>query len=181
MVVWFIVIVVCYIFIWMVTGTIESISVSALGLMGISAATGLGAEAVNAAKRNEARTGDGAKIINLKSHLSSVEKSLTSYPNDVALQDEKEAIKREIRALKNKVQPRTQGFWKDIFCDVNGLSFHRLQMFVWTVVLLIIFVITVYRNLAMPEFSATLLALMGISGGTYIGFKFPEERPVPKP
>jgi len=28
-------------------------------------------------------------------------------------------------------------------------------------------------DLTMPEFSATMLALMGISSGTYIGFKLP--------
>jgi len=28
----------------------------------------------------------------------------------------------------------------------------------------------------MPEFSTTLLGLMGLSAGTYIGFKFPEQK-----
>jgi len=28
----------------------------------------------------------------------------------------------------------------------------------------------------MPEFDNTLLALMGISSGTYLGFKIPEQR-----
>ncbi len=27
----------------------------------------------------------------------------------------------------------------------------------------------------MPEFSATLLAMLGISAGTYLGFKIPEK------
>ncbi len=34
----------------------------------------------------------------------------------------------------------------------------------------------VYNELAMPEFSATLLGLLGISAGTYVGFKLPETR-----
>jgi hypothetical protein len=29
-------------------------------------------------------------------------------------------------------------------------------------------------DLAMPEFSATLLGLMGLSAGTYVGLKIPE-------
>jgi len=45
-----------------------------------------------------------------------------------------------------------------------------------TIVLGIIFVSSVYNNLSMPEFSTTLLGLMGISSGTYIGFKFPEKK-----
>ena len=44
-------------------------------------------------------------------------------------------------------------------------------MFVWTLVLGVIFVASVYNDLSMPEFSATLLGLMGISSGTYLGVK----------
>jgi hypothetical protein len=47
-------------------------------------------------------------------------------------------------------------------------------MAAWTLILAIVFVISVWNNLAMPDFGATLLGLMGISSGTYIGFKFPE-------
>jgi hypothetical protein len=38
------------------------------------------------------------------------------------------------------------------------------------------FVAGVYNSLAMPEFSTTLLALLGISAGTYLSFKFPERQ-----
>ncbi|HEX9459334.1 MAG TPA: hypothetical protein VGA84_09330 [Thermoanaerobaculia bacterium] len=44
---------------------------------------------------------------------------------------------------------------------------------VWTLVLGGVFLISVLWDLTMPEFSATMLALMGISSGTYIGFKLP--------
>ena len=54
------------------------------------------------------------------------------------------------------------------------VSFHRFQIFVWTIVLGIMFVANVYDQLAMPQFSATLLGLLGISAGTYVGFKIPE-------
>jgi hypothetical protein len=36
--------------------------------------------------------------------------------------------------------------------------------------------VSVYKDLAMPEFSATLLGLMGLSSGTYLGFKVPEKK-----
>jgi hypothetical protein len=49
-------------------------------------------------------------------------------------------------------------------------------MFVWTLVLGVIFCVSVYNSLEMPEFSATLLGLMGISSGTYLGFKVPEKQ-----
>ena len=60
--------------------------------------------------------------------------------------------------------------------DASGYSFHRFQIFAWTIVLGIIFVSSVYNNLTMPEFSTALLGLMGLSSGTYIGFKFPEKK-----
>src|SRR5436309_9407204 len=62
----------------------------------------------------------------------------------------------------------SRGFLTDLLSDDDGISFHRFQMFVWTLVLGVIFVASVYKNLSMPEFSTTLLGLMGISSGTYV-------------
>jgi hypothetical protein len=47
-------------------------------------------------------------------------------------------------------------------------------MVAWTLVLGVLFIRSVWDRLAMPEFSGTLLALLGLSAGTYIGFKIPE-------
>ena len=70
----------------------------------------------------------------------------------------------------------SESFFKDILTDANGITLHRFQIVIWTVVLGALFVYGVYRELAMPEFSGTLLALMGISSGTYLGFKIPERQ-----
>jgi hypothetical protein len=68
------------------------------------------------------------------------------------------------------------GFWNDLLSDENGVSFHRFQIIVWTLVLTVIFVYRVMVHLTMPDFDAQLLGLMGISSGTYLGFKFPEKQ-----
>jgi len=71
--------------------------------------------------------------------------------------------------------PRSsKGFVKDLVTesDVQGVSFHRFQMIMWTLVMGIIFVSEVLTRLAMPKFDRTLLGLMGISSFTYLGFKF---------
>jgi hypothetical protein len=52
---------------------------------------------------------------------------------------------------------------------------HRLQILVWTLAVGVYFAIYVIRNLQMPELDDKILTLMGISSGTYIGFKFPEK------
>jgi hypothetical protein len=68
----------------------------------------------------------------------------------------------------------TEGFIRDLISDDRGVvALDRLQVVVWTLVLGGIFLTAVFWDLTMPEFSATMLALMGISSGTYIGFKLP--------
>jgi hypothetical protein len=77
--------------------------------------------------------------------------------------------------LFNPAYLTSNGFWKDICDDGNGLSFHRFQVVIWTLVLGAIFVQNVAEVMSMPEFSDTLLTLLGISNGMYIGFKIPEK------
>ena len=75
--------------------------------------------------------------------------------------------------------PPSKNWLIDVLTDINGISLHRFQILIWTIVLVSIFLFEVWKYLAMPEFSTTLLGLMGISSGTYIGFKFPEQNPQP--
>ena len=70
--------------------------------------------------------------------------------------------------------PAWKGTMSDLLAENAVFSFQRFQIFVWTIVLGIMFVANVYNELAMPQFSATLLGLLGISAGTYVGFKIPE-------
>jgi hypothetical protein len=92
---------------------------------------------------------------------------------------EKEAQLSDIRkkvadAASALSKPVSEGFIKDLLTDANGISFHRFQMLAWTIILGFVFCLEVYKTLRMPEFSTTLLSLMGISAGTYLGFKIPE-------
>ncbi len=65
-------------------------------------------------------------------------------------------------------------FIYDILSDGHGLCFHRFQMAGWTLVLAVVFLYTVFTELRMPEFDSSILLLMGISSGTYLGYKIPE-------
>jgi len=82
-----------------------------------------------------------------------------------------------LRAYEDKTRPYvSQGWLKDVTTDSNGPTVHRIQVLCWTIALGLVFVVGVYRDLAMPaNFSATLLALMGISSAGYVGFKWPEK------
>lgn len=103
------------------------------------------------------------------------------------LETELRTLEAQLPSLKEnstvaKVQSlavQKQNLFTDLFADGSGWSFHRVQMGVWTLVLIFVFVGKVFENLALPDFDVTLLALMGISSGTYLGFKLPEQQPSP--
>jgi hypothetical protein len=54
------------------------------------------------------------------------------------------------------------------------ISLHRIQLVIWTLILVMLFIVDLYENIRFPEVPEGLLVLLGISGGTYLGFKFPE-------
>lgn len=79
--------------------------------------------------------------------------------------------------LATTAASETKGhWWLDILSDDHGVNFHRFQMATWTLVLGVIFVHEVYAGLAMPVFDNTLLGLLGISSGTYLGLKTTGEK-----
>lgn len=78
------------------------------------------------------------------------------------------------------VPQRSAGFFKDVISDNYTISLFRFQNFAWTLVLIIVFIHCVFVYLKMPEFDTTLLLLMGISSGTYLGAKVTEKPEAPK-
>jgi hypothetical protein len=78
------------------------------------------------------------------------------------------------QALNPSPEGKTKGFMTDILSDESGVSIHRLQMFVFTLVIGLIFCHDVLVIFEMPDFDSNLLMLMGISSGTYAGFKVTE-------
>ena len=123
---WFVLVLAAFVFLWMMTGEVDTLTESVLALLGVSAATGVVAWMI-----------DSARVAG-------------TAPS--------------------------RGFLNDILSDGAGLAIHRVQAAAWTLVLGVIFCVTVYQTLFMPQFSFTLIGLMGISAGTYVGFKFPEAR-----
>ena len=71
----------------------------------------------------------------------------------------------------------SDGFIKDILSDKEGVSIHRLQNVLWTVIVGIIYIHYVATNRSLPDdtvLTDNLLILMGISTGAYIGLKTAE-------
>jgi hypothetical protein len=194
---WFFLIYSSYVTIWLITDALDTITASLLALMGISAGTALGEALIDTskdtAKENQLQDLTAEKVA-LEQSVSQVESdidAMTTAPTTTADQSNREALTRQLTDSRTRIGQIDQqvrsltsqasatvsgGFLRDILSDSSGYSFHRFQIFAWTIVLGIIFVSSVYNNLTMPEFSTTLLGLMGLSAGTYIGFKFPEQK-----
>ena len=73
-----------------------------------------------------------------------------------------------------KLTNQSEWWFIDIVSDANGVSFHRFQLFAWTVILGGVFILATYRELNMPVFDTTLMGLLGLSAATYLGLKIPE-------
>jgi hypothetical protein len=195
---WFFLIYVSYLVIWLITNALDTITASLLGLMGISAGTALseamidsGKDTAQSAQLQELtaeREAIEQKISGLQAQIDNLNALTSPTAESLASRDSLNQQLQEVRTRLAQVNDQSQAltrpdstnasvsFIRDILSDSSGYSFHRFQIFAWTIVLGIIFVSAVYNSLNMPDFSPTLLGLMGISSGTYIGFKFPEKK-----
>src|SRR5438270_7346997 len=200
---WFFLVIASYFFLWIVTCDMNTLNTSVLGLVGISAGTALGSAFVDASKPISADSSGNQPIVDvtrphlevmaeLKKLRADTQKELEALqkaralisPSDKHALDDNERQQNELRKRLANYRwqsayfawPTWRGVMYDLLAENNQISFHRFQIFVWTLILGIIFVVNVYNELAMPEFSATLLGLLGVSAGTYIGFKLPESK-----
>lgn len=190
---WFFLVLSSYLILWILTGKTSEITSSVLILMGISSATALGATAIDTNKLNVLK----GKVDRTKQEVKPIDERINETKKILDDQSvaksvsEKEELLSNLQKLKTKkeemietqnTQPTflagriSKSFFEDVLSDNTGFSFHRFQILAWTLVLGIIFIKGVLSDLQMPEFDDTTLALMGISSGTYIGFKFPEQQ-----
>jgi len=173
---WFFIVFGSFVFIYLITGDYNTITEQALILIGLGTGTALGAFMINASKRDTAN----AQLNTLRPQEAELTAQVGQLTDPVALAENRaklvELRKQIAEAESGLTKPVSEGFKNDILTDVNGITLHRFQMAVWTIAVGLMFLVGVYRSLAMPEFSTTLLALMGISAGTYLGFKIPERQ-----
>lgn len=170
MALWTVGVITAFLLIWTVTGDYDAPTASVLGLMGVGAATSLASLLVDQGKRDTRRELEAKKPI--------VEKQKND--TTAALVDRRRAEedigKIEIQLARTAPLPQAESDGlRDLITDgAGGVTLPRLQMTLWTFVLFVIFVSEVWGRLQMPAFSPALLALMGLSGSTYVGFKTTE-------
>ncbi|WP_425219050.1 hypothetical protein [Ralstonia solanacearum] len=80
-----------------------------------------------------------------------------------------------IADTQQTTSPAHVSFFWDLTTDKNGPTLHRFQMLAMTVILGVVFIVNTVKRDALPlDFDGTTLGLLGISAGTYLGFKIPE-------
>jgi hypothetical protein len=192
---WFVLVFVCLVFLWALLWDHNTMTESALTLMGIAAATGLGAVAANTTNADALKSADQAlraagfnsrhdtetlisKLAGKKQERQQLQAAVP--PNDAQIAALDGEI-QQLQACKSVYDAQTanytsDGFLRDLITDRDGdHTLYRVQIVAWTVVLGLVFLVGVYRDVSMPNFSNILLTLMAISGGSYVGFKFPAQ------
>jgi hypothetical protein len=185
---WFFVIIGAFLFIVTTTGEVNAaLNGTALTLLGIGAATAGGAAVVSASKAGEKQKAEQQvqqQVDQQAQQVAAAQAQADAAPANAALQTQLQTANQQLAAKTNLLQrvatvDQNEHFLTDILSDADGISIHRFQMVVWTLVLSFIFAKAVYDNMAMPDFDATLLGLQGISAATFVGLKMAEPA-VPK-
>ena len=190
---WFFLVICAFYFLWLITGRgdNDTINSTILILIGISTGTALGSAI---ASKDEAETADAKKNAVKYAYPNQIKDAKTALaaakadrkridPKDTAgIAAKNTDIKKQMEIvadleadLKDWRKENRGELLLDLLSEDEGegrvITFHRFQIVVWTLVLGVVFVSEVLTNLAMPVFDTTLLTLMGISSGTYLGFK----------
>lgn len=185
---WFFLVLASYLLIGLVTGDYSSsITGTSLVLLGIAAGTTISSVLVdiskdtsgNAAKEKAARARICAELGVLEGEIAKFNATTADANKAAENQNRVEELTNKQSQL-HKLTRESEGFFKDVLSDANGVSLHRFQIAAWTLVLGIVFVMQVFRDLSMPQFDDTLLGLMGLSAATFVAMKTTEPV-VPKP
>jgi hypothetical protein len=189
---WFFIISGSYIFLWIVTGDYKTLTSQELLLLSISSVTGLGAYLIADKTDSTVARPRGSDILTqeemdldtaaeLQARAASESQKTAGLTGADALRSQQRVAEFKRRAAYYKAGwgARLWRSFNDLTSEANDgrPSFHRFQMIGWNLAFGVIFVRAVYYKLAMPEFSNDQLLLMGISNGTYLGFKWSVSKP----
>ena len=133
-------------------------------LMGIGIGTALGAAVIEQTKSKTDQT--PSDQLSTLDEFKSVLKQLDDLPPG-------SPVPASLTAQRDKLAKAlaSESFFRDILTDVDGVCLHRFQALAWTVVIGVFFLFGVVAQNALPNLGDYLLAVLGISGGTYLGFK----------
>jgi hypothetical protein len=189
MTLWFVTVVCAVLFAYAVTGDISPIPGGVLILMGIGAGTAVSGFAMDASRIPGSRADyEAAKrlqpaldetVVDANGKVSAAKAANPPDPKlpvlETSLVDAKKAADENRAKVRQFEVPATRSLFYDVMSDSNGIAFHRLQVFAWTMTYWFIFIVALFHKITLTNFDPTQLGLMGISGATYLGFKLQEQ------
>ena len=186
---WTVSVVSAVLFIYAVTGDNPTIPNGILILMGLGGATAVSAFAIDTSQHPPGNRAEYEALLHAyrtqETNVKTAETSLVvaqagGVTATVADAEQKlataTAASAAVRAkMKPYEAPAGTSFIYDILSDENGIAFHRLQLLVWTLVYGFMFIAAAWHAITLTNFTPEQMALMGISGATYLGFKLSEK------
>jgi hypothetical protein len=175
---WLFVVVSSFLFLFVATQKVTVLNTTCLWLIGIGSGTALGAAIITPSTDGNA----SAQIARNKQAQSQAEAARATLKDLVKKQRSvnplSDSEQQLLATLKVNLPKSYSGFSSlrqmlmDVISDdTEGVAIYRFQMLAWTIVLGFVFAFKVASDRAIPTFDAATLGLLGISSGTYLGFK----------
>jgi len=160
----------------------SSMSGTPIALLGIAAGNGSISRGIDAKKHPKPN-----QLRSTISGLTQREKALNTAVThahvadaprlDMQLQEvvtERNLAHSTLMAQTGQESTTSGSFWLDVNSDASGVAIHRLQAAVWSLMLGGVFAMLTVRDLAMPNFHSSMLALAGLPSAAYMSLQLLE-------
>jgi hypothetical protein len=187
---WFLIIILASLFLWLATGTWHILNDTCLWLIGIGSGTALGSAIISepdpkkkeAVPKNPLARGRDENLDDFRTRLNTAISAadaafaVSTPETSPAVRARRDALAKQKEDLEQRPESGWRRLLQDWLTDGDVYSFHRYQMLAWTLVLGLFFIAKVWDRWELPTFDGTTLALLGITSGTYLGFKLQKEK-----
>jgi hypothetical protein len=171
---WLFVVVSSFLFLFVATQKVTVLNSTCLWLIGIGSGTALGAAIITPGDTSNQIAAN--KAIQLKAEEDRnrlrvlQQKRRRGETLDQAQQADLTTLENVPKSYSGFTSLR-QMLMDVISDDTEGVAIYRFQMLAWTIALGFIFIFKVAVDRSIPTFDVATLGLLGISSGTYLGFK----------
>jgi hypothetical protein len=171
---WLFVVVSSFLFLFVATQKVTVLNVTCLWLIGIGSGTALGAAIINPGDTSNQIAANKAIQVKAEEDRNRLrvlwQKKRRGETLDPAQQTELETLEKVPKSYSGFASLR-QLLMDVISDDTEGVAIYRFQMLAWTIALGFVFIFKVAVDRSIPTFDVATLGLLGISSGTYLGFK----------
>ena len=171
---WLFVVVSSFLFLFVATQKVTVLNVTCLWLIGIGSGTALGAAIITPGDTNNQIAANKELQLKAEEDRNRLrvlrQKKRRGETLDSAQLTELETLEKVPKSYSGFGSLR-QLLMDVISDDTEGVAIYRFQMLAWTVALGFVFIFKVAVDRSIPTFDVATLGLLGISSGTYLGFK----------